>query len=106
MLESLSVQPSKYASLAKTLISILIVFGGTRTILSQAVAADVTAPLLWDAHHVPFSFTYNGKESASFLGTWQFSADTAAGANGQLHRYTYVDPVTQLKVTAEVRLYP
>lgn len=104
--ESLLGRPSKYASLAKALISLLIVFAGTGNLLSQAVAADVTAPLLWDAHHVPFSFIYNGKESASFLSAWQFSADTAAGANGQLHRYTYVDPVTQLKVTAEVRLYP
>ena len=54
---------------------------------------------------MPFSFKYDGKESSAFLSSWQTAEETATSEGGQLHRYTYTDPATKLKVIAEVRTF-
>ena len=74
--------------------------------LSQTLAGDLTSPDIWKPERVPFSFKYGGKDSAQLLTTWQFTHETVAGKDGQVQRYSYTDPATHLKVTAEVRLYP
>ena len=53
----------------------------------------------------PFSFVYNGKASAQLLAGWQRSEDKTAIDGGELHRITWKDPATGLKVTAEVRTF-
>ncbi len=54
---------------------------------------------------LPFSFKYDGKASAALFPAWHETEETASSAGGELHRYTYTDPVTQLKVIAEVRTF-
>jgi alpha-galactosidase len=53
----------------------------------------------------PFSFVYGGKPSSALLPTWQRSEDTKAVDGGEIHTITWLDPATQLKVTAEVRTF-
>jgi alpha-galactosidase len=62
----------------------------------------LTSRNLWKADRVPFSFQYDGQESAQLLPTWRTSHEETA--EGTFH-YSYVDPKTKLKVTAEVRYY-
>lgn len=54
---------------------------------------------------LPFSFIYNGKPSAQLLPGWKRSEDTTPVDGGELHRITWLDPATQLKVTAKVRTF-
>jgi alpha-galactosidase len=65
----------------------------------QALSLDTwkTAP--------PFSFTYGGKPSAGLLSTWTRSEETSPSEGGELHRITWIDPATQLKVIAEARAF-
>ncbi len=88
----------------KGLLTLILLVCGSVTALGQG--PDLTSPDLWRAEQVPFSFTYNDKESAQLLTAWQASQETVAGSNGQMQRYIYKDPVTHLEVIAEVRLYP
>jgi len=71
--------------------------------MSQTLAGDLTSPDLWKPERAPFSFKYGGKDSAQLLTTWQFAHKS--GNDGQVQLYAYTDPVTRLKITAEVRLY-
>ncbi len=73
--------------------------------LSQTLTDDLSSPELWKPDHVPFSFIYAGKDSAKLLKTWQTQSEAAAWGSTQVHLYSYTDPVTHLKVTAEVRHY-
>lgn len=74
--------------------------------LSQTIASEIPSPDLWKPEHVPFSFIYDGKQSAQILANWQISQEDIADEKGEIHRTTYTDPVTHLKVMADVRLYP
>ena len=74
--------------------------------MSQTLAHDLTSPDLWKPERAPFSFKYGGKDSAQLLTTWQFAHKTVEGKDGQVQLYSYTDPATHLKITAEVRLYP
>jgi alpha-galactosidase len=96
----------EHPHLAKFLISVLFVAGSTGSLLSQTAAVDLTSPALWEPEHLPFSFRYNGKESAQLLTTWRISQATVARESGPIRRYSYVDPTTDLQVIAEVRVYP
>ncbi len=89
----------------KLLIAFLFVLGSAAA-FGQTTALDPTSPDLWQPEHVPFSFQYDGKESAQILPTWQASEEKVAGDSGDIRRYSYKDPASQLKVTAEVRTYP
>ena len=53
----------------------------------------------------PFSFVYNGKPSAQLVAGWQRSEEQTPIDGGELHRITWRDPATQLKVMAEVRTF-
>lgn len=99
LIRSLS-QPRRYIEITLVL---LFLAGGMATAVAQA--PGLTSPDLWKPEHAPFSFKYDGKASATFLNTWRVSQETAAEANGEIHRYLYKDPVTRLEVIAEVRLY-
>ncbi len=87
-------------------IPILLLFAGGAVGAALGQAPGLTSPDLWQPAHVPFSFKYDGKNSSQLLTAWQTSQKAVAGTDGQVHRYTYTDPATHLKVTAEVRLYP
>jgi alpha-galactosidase len=54
---------------------------------------------------LPFSFKYDGRDSATLLANWQRSVEVESRSDGQIHRYTFVDPATHLKVAAEVRTF-
>jgi alpha-galactosidase len=88
----------------KALLTLLALIGSALTVLSQT--PDLTSPELWKPANVPFSFTYDGKDSAQILGTWQASDGNPSADNSKVHRYVYTDPATHLKVTAEFSLYP
>lgn len=83
----------------------LLLAGSYSSALSQTLADDLSSPELWRSDHVPFSFKYAGKDSAECLKTWQTESKVAAGTDAQVRLYSYTDPVTHLKVTAEVRHY-
>jgi alpha-galactosidase len=104
-----ALRSSQCARLVKFLIGVLLVAGiagGTASVRCQTIAADLTSPDLWKPEHVPFSFNYGGKESAKLLPVWQFAHEDSVNGDSQLHRYFYTDPVTHLKITAEIRLFP
>ncbi len=90
----------------KCSVIVLILAGSIAGALGQAHSSDLTSPDLWKPANVPFSFKYDGKESAQLLATWQTSDESVAQGNAQIRRYSYMDPTTHLKVVAEVRLYP
>jgi alpha-galactosidase len=71
----------------------------------QNPTPGLTSRELWKPDQVPFSFKYDGKASTQVLPKWQTSEESVAGT-GEVRRYSYTDPATRLKVTAEVRLYP
>ena len=74
---------------------------------ASASFADLTPPGHWAAKQAPFSFKYDGKDSAQFLASWECSGENVSERSGaQIHRYIYIDPATRLKVTAEVRRFP
>jgi alpha-galactosidase len=78
-------------------------------VMAQAPSIPQPLPNLglasqWTADRVPFSFNYGGTPSARLLSGWRFTRETAAATAGQT-RYSYTDPSTHLKVTAEVRTY-
>ncbi len=54
---------------------------------------------------LPFYFVYNGKESSSFLSSWQEKEETLPSPGGQLHRFTFTDPTTHLRAVADVRTF-
>jgi alpha-galactosidase len=53
----------------------------------------------------PFAFKYDGKDSTQFLSTWQRTEETLPSDGGEVHRYTFSDPVTKLKVVADIRTF-
>jgi hypothetical protein len=63
---------------------------------------SLTSRELWKPEHVPFSFRYDGQESEQLLPAWQTSR--VQMADGTV-RYSFLDPKTKLKVTAEVRYF-
>ena len=91
---------------APCLLAFLFLAVGLPHAVSQTIAADITSQDLWKPAHVPFSFIYDGKKSAQLLSNWQISQEDIADEKGEIHRTTYTDPVTHLKVMADVRLYP
>lgn len=83
------------------LLALLPLFA-TPLIRSQILAPDT--PALWQPTHLPFSFLYAGEPSSVLLRTWKSSTVAIATPNTRL--YSFLDPATHLRVTAEVRLYP
>jgi len=99
-------RPLKCARFANAVIGVMLVSGSALGVLCQTRAAGLTSPRLWDPNHPPFSFRYNGEESAQFLPAWEGSGVNVAGGSAQLRLYSYLDPATGLAVAAEVRIYP
>jgi alpha-galactosidase len=93
-------QPKQLRNLSAFLLLIISALSA----MSQTLAHDLTSPDLWKPERAPFSFKYGGKDSAQLLTAWQFTHE--AGKEGQVKLYSYTDPDTHLKITAEVRLYP
>jgi alpha-galactosidase len=103
--KSLSSGASRRGYLVKLLLIVLSLSCGSRIVSSQAIQESLTSPRMWQANHVPFSFRYDGKDSAQMLSAWKPIEKTESSAAGEVRIYSYIDPVTHLKVTAEVRLY-
>jgi alpha-galactosidase len=56
---------------------------------------------------VPFSFTYDGKSSKEFLGSWQKSENVRSISDGRsVHTVNYIDSSTHLEVDWEVTRFP
>ena len=90
----------------RVLFATLFLACSTLDALSQTLANDLTSPELWKPERVPFSFTYGGNSSAQLLTAWKMTHEVKEGKDGRLQVYSYADPATHLRVTAEVRLYP
>jgi alpha-galactosidase len=61
---------------------------------------------LWKGDQPPFYFKYDGKESPTFLSTWQKTqSPVTPSEGGETHHYTYTDPATKLKIAADVRTF-
>ena len=86
-------------------LAVLLLACGYSCALSQTPPGDLTSAELWKQDRVPFSFKYDGKDSAELLKTWQTGSESKAGADAQVQLHSYTDPVTHLKVIAEVRYY-
>jgi alpha-galactosidase len=93
-------------ALSNVLIILFFFVGSAVSALSQTTAPDLISSDLWKPAHVPFSFTYGGKKSEQILTTWHTSEENITEGTYQIHRYTYTDPTSQLKITADVRLFP
>jgi hypothetical protein len=100
------VLPLRLILTAKLIVGAFFLSSAPSCVLSQATSKDVTSSHLWNKHHLPYSFKYEGKPSAQLLTNRNASEMTESNASGVTHRYFYVDPVIRLKVTAEVYLYP
>jgi len=57
------------------------------------------------SEHPPFSFKYGGTDSDAFIATWTRDEKDLPSEGGALHRFTWTDPATKLKVTADVRSF-
>jgi alpha-galactosidase len=89
----------KVRALFTTSVSNLLLLG---TVAGWSQTPGPTLRDLWKADHVPFSFRYDGQESAQLLPRWRTSQEETAQ---DTVRYSYIDPKTKLNVTAEVRYY-
>jgi alpha-galactosidase len=84
---------------------------GLTAATALAQTPGLTSPDVWKPANVPFSFTYDGKDSRAILPGWTTSAasGTVAGVarmpGHAVRRYIYTDPATHLQVTAEVRAF-
>jgi alpha-galactosidase len=58
-----------------------------------------------DKTNLPFSFTYDGRNSREFMANWDISHSTQEQENNTLHTITYTDPVTGLELVSEVTEY-
>jgi hypothetical protein len=66
--------------------------------------ADTASLDLWKNNHPPFSFKYDGKDSSQFIASWHKTVGPVTPSDGgETHHYTYTDPATKLKITADVR---
>jgi alpha-galactosidase len=83
----------------------LLLAGSSICALGQTLSSALTSAEQWTPDKVPFSFKYDGNDSAELLKTWQFKSESAPGNDAQIHLYSYTDPQTHLKVVAEVRQY-
>lgn len=100
-----SLRIPKKDNLMKTIFACLLLASSPLAAQSHALSADLASPELWKADRVPFSFKYDGRNSAEFLKDW-VSGDRVSGSEPSVHLYSFTDPRTHLKVTSEVRLYP
>lgn len=66
---------------------------------------NLASPDLWQPANVPFAFQYNGAPSVTLLPQWQFASNHTSLPNGALTTYTYTDPATHLRLTADVRTF-
>jgi len=98
--------PTHQMKQLRNLSAFLLLIISALSAMSQSLARDLTSPDLWRPERAPFSFKFAGKESAELLTTWQFAHKIVEGKDGQVQLYSYTDPGTHLKITAEVRLYP
>jgi alpha-galactosidase len=73
--------------------------------LRAAGPSSGLAGQIWSPGTFPFSFRYDGKDSAGLLGAWRQSGEDSPASDGQRHRYIYLDPATHLKVVAELVTY-
>lgn len=53
----------------------------------------------------PFSFRYDGQDGHALLASWTRTDEITPAPGGELHRVTFTDPATGLRITAETRLY-
>jgi len=53
----------------------------------------------------PFSFVYDGKASAGFIGKWAVTSDTQAAADRTVRTVVYSDPSTKLRITVVYTIY-
>jgi len=98
--------PTHQTNYLRNLSAFLLLIISALSAVGQTLAHDLTSPELWKPERAPFSFKYDGKDSAQLLTTWLFKQEAIAGKDGPIQRYSYTDPASHLKVVAEVRLFP
>lgn len=71
-----------------------------------APAVAAAPPKFWTGELPPFSFSYGGRHSSTFLASWGKSWEPGRSSDGgETRSVSYVDPATGLTVTAEVRTF-
>jgi len=87
----------------------LLAFGALRadgqTAAVSPTTADGSVALQAWKSAPPFSFNYGGKPSTEFLSSWTRTGDAVSGEGDSVSRCSYIDPVTRLRVTAEIQTY-
>ena len=92
----------------RSYLPLLLLVAGFLPALGQTADPSSPAPAAleaWKSGALPFSFKYDGKDSAQFLSTWKKTEQTAPSEGGETHRMIFTDPTTQLQVTAEIRTF-
>jgi alpha-galactosidase len=75
-------------------------------LVSLHAAADTASLDLWKNNHPPLSFKYGGEDSSRFIASWhKTEGPVTPSEGGETHHYTYTDPVTKLKIAADVRTF-
>ncbi len=103
---SSSTSRSSFTYRAIHLLGVVLFAYVTLSAFGQQGLPSLSAPDLWRPEHVPFSFTFAGKSSSQLLPTWQVAVTNARQGGLETERYTYTDPASHLRVTANIRRYP
>jgi alpha-galactosidase len=85
-------------------ISVLVLVGVAAFVNPAARAAE--AVKAWKGTLPPFSFKYDGKDSAEFLGSWKKTEMTVKEFGPRTVQIIgFSDPATQLQITADIKSY-
>jgi hypothetical protein len=88
-----------------TLLTVFLLAAITLSLQCQVAADQLTSTDQWKPERVPFSFKYAGQDSAKFLTKWEIKHEALPGKDSGTQQYSYADPITHLRVIAEVRRY-
>ena len=76
------------------LLLLLLIFASVIKGYGQPTPPEFDSPDLWQPGHVPFSFKYDGKNSAQLLAAWSRSHQSVRLSEYQVERYSFKDPNT------------
>ena len=94
-----------FLSLLLSALSLCVISVRGQTTAPASVPSSASLDL-WKGSQPPFYFKYDGRESPEFIASWQKTESPVTPSEaGETHHYTYTDPVTKLRIAADVRTF-